>query len=150
MELRIRPAQKDDIELLFDIRTSVRENFQSCEEIAELGVTPDSVTQLLETDAAAWICEIDKMPVGFSMADAHQQTIFALFVRPEYEGHGAGRELLTVAENWLFDKGIQEIWLTTGGNEALRAHGFYRHMGWRSLDKTENGSIKYIKRVSYY
>jgi GNAT superfamily N-acetyltransferase len=148
MQMTIRPAEKADVELLFDIRTSVRENYQSREEIATLGITPDSIAQLLETDAAAWICEIDRMPVGFSMANARQQTVFALFVRPEYEGRGAGRALLTAAENWLFDKGIREIWLTTGANETLRAYGFYRHLGWLPSGKIDDGLVKYIERAA--
>jgi GNAT superfamily N-acetyltransferase len=148
MQMSIRMAEQADVELLLDIRTSVRENYQSREEIAALGITPDSITQLLETDAAAWMCEIDRMPIGFSMANAPQQTVFALFVRPEYEGRGAGRALLTAAENWLFDRDIREIWLTTGANEALRAHGFYRHLGWRWSGETDDGSVKYIKRAS--
>jgi hypothetical protein len=38
--MHIRVAQRDDIETLFDIRTSVVENHQSREEIAALGIRP--------------------------------------------------------------------------------------------------------------
>ena len=41
--MNIRIAQSNDIETLFEIRTSVTENYQSRAEIAELVITPESV-----------------------------------------------------------------------------------------------------------
>ena len=64
--MNIRIAQAEDIEILFEIRTSVVENHQSREEIAELGITPASVRKMLATDCRAWIAEIDNQPIGFS------------------------------------------------------------------------------------
>ena len=56
----IRSAQVEDIETLFDIRTSVTENYQSREEIAALGITPESIAEMLATDCRAWIAEHDR------------------------------------------------------------------------------------------
>ncbi len=55
----IRVAKPDDVETLFDIRTSVTENYQSREEIAELGITPETVAEMLKTDCCAWIAQLD-------------------------------------------------------------------------------------------
>ena len=41
--MNIRVAECSDIDTLFEIRTSVVENHQSREEIAELGITPFSL-----------------------------------------------------------------------------------------------------------
>ena len=38
--MRIRLATTADVETLFELRTSVRENHQSREELAAIGVTP--------------------------------------------------------------------------------------------------------------
>ncbi len=156
-KIKIRVAQKKDIETLFEIRTSVEENHQSREEIAELGITPQSVATMLETDCCAWIASISgrrrrseaEHPIGFSIASATQKTIFGIFVRPAFEGQGAGRALMQVAENWFWSKGIEEIWLVTGNDPNLRAYGFYLHLGWIrvgvELEGDFKGEMKFIK-----
>ena len=77
----IRTVQPQDIETLFDIRTSVVENYQSREEIAQLGITPNSLAQILQQECQAWVAELDDQLIGFSIADKSQQTIFGIFVR---------------------------------------------------------------------
>lgn len=148
--MNIRIAQRGDIDTLFEIRTSVVENYQSREEIAELGITPESVTKMLETDCCAWVAEIDDRPIGFSIANATEKTIFGLFVLPSFERQGAGRALIQAAENWLWSKGIDEIWLVTANNPSLRAYGFYLHLEWIPVgiesDGDFRGEMKFIKR----
>ena len=147
--MNIRVAQREDIETLFDIRTSVIENYQSREEIAKLGITPDSVAEMLKTDCCAWIAEIDDRPIGFSIANATEKTIFGIFVLPPFEGRGAGRALMARAEEWLWAKGIDEIWLLTGNDPNLRAYGFYLHLGWIpkgiQLDGEFKGEMKFVR-----
>jgi GNAT superfamily N-acetyltransferase len=145
MPVWVREAGEDDVELLFDIRTSVRENHQSREELESLGITAESVARMLATEAKAWICEIDGQAVGFSMANQRDRTVFALFVRPEHEGRGAGQALLKTSEQWLFSRGLSDIWLSTGSDPTLRAHGFYRRMGWQPSGSSEDGSIIYTR-----
>ena len=126
----IRIAQAADIEAMFNIRTSVIENYQSREEIAELGITPESVAAMLATDCCAWIAELEGRPVGFAIANATAATIFGVFVLPQFEGQGAGRALMQAAETWLWSQGLQAIWLLTGNDPSLRAYGFYQHLDW--------------------
>ena len=146
----IRAALQKDIETLFDIRTSVRENYQSREEIAELGITPDSVAQMLQTDCKAWIAEIDNQPIGFAIASKTEKTIFGIFVLPSFEGRGAGRALMQAAEDWLWSHDIEQIWLLTDKNPKLRAYGFYLHLEWIPLgiesDGIFEGEMKFVKR----
>jgi len=148
--MNIRVAQKEDIETLFEIRTSVIENHQSRAEIAELGITPDSVAEMLETDCCAWIAEIDAQSVGFSIANATEKTIFGIFVLPSFENRGVGRILMQAAEEWFWLKEIEEIWLVTGNNPNLRAYGFYLHLGWIPVgveqDGAFQGEMKFIKK----
>jgi len=99
--MNIRQAQLEDIETLFEIRTSVVENHQSREEIAKLGITPETVAQMLQTDCCAWIAEIDAKPIAFSIANATEKTILGMFVLPAFAGRGAGRALMEKAEEWL-------------------------------------------------
>lgn len=145
--VQIRVAGEEDIEELFSIRTSVHQNYQSREELASIGVTPASVAEMLRKDARAWICEMQGAAAGFAMADAAERTIFGMFVRPEFEGRGIGRMLMSEAERWLFNHGFAEIWLTTGGDTALRANGFYRHLGWTAAETLADGQIRYVKSI---
>ncbi|MBW4680508.1 MAG: GNAT family N-acetyltransferase [Microcoleus vaginatus WJT46-NPBG5] len=145
--MNIREAQLEDIETLFSIRTSVIENYQSLEELASLGVTPETIARMLQTECRAWIAEIDTKPIAFSMANAAEKTICAMFVLPSFEGRGAGRALMQEAEQWLWRQGVEEIWLLTGNNPQLRAYGFYRHLGWIPVNVQPDGQIKFIKRT---
>ncbi len=143
--MKIREAQLEDIETLFNIRTSVIENHQSREELATLGITPETVAEMLQTDCRAWIAEIDEQLIAFSMANATEKTIFAMFVLPSFEGRGAGRALMQQAEQWLWVQGVEEIWLLTGNDSNLRAYGFYLHLGWTPVDIQPDGQIKLLK-----
>ncbi len=150
--MNIRKAQLEDIETLFEIRTSVLENHQSREEIAELGITPETVAQMLQTDCRAWIAEIDAKPVAFSIANATEKTIVGIFVLPAFECRGIGRALMEKAEEWFWSQDIEEIWLLTGNNPNFRAYGFYLHLGWVPVgvetDGDMKGEMKFIKNRS--
>jgi GNAT superfamily N-acetyltransferase len=144
--MQISLATPDDIETLFDIRTSVEQNHQSREELSLLGVTAESLAEMLQTRSRAWLCRLEGTAAGFSMADAARATIFALFVRPGFEGRGIGRRLMGEAEAWLFQHGWDEIWLTTGSDESLRAIGFYHHLGWVPAGVLDDGQVRFVKR----
>jgi GNAT superfamily N-acetyltransferase len=140
--MSIRPATEADVETLFEIRTDVRENNMTREALAAIGVTPESVAEMLRTDSHAWLADWEGRPAGFAMADASRGTVFALFVRRGCEDRGLGRALLAEAAAWLFERGWEEIWLTTGA-DAPGANAFYRRVGWREDGAAENGEIRY-------
>ncbi|MEM6839772.1 MAG: GNAT family N-acetyltransferase [Cyanobacteria bacterium P01_C01_bin.120] len=146
----VRVAQSTDIETMFDIRTSVTENHQSREEIAALGITPDSIAEMLATDCRAWIAELEGQSVGFAIANATAATILGMFVLPEFEGRGAGRALMQAAETWLWSEGLDKIWLLTGNDPSLRAYGFYQHLNWTLTEIIAEGDFageaKFIKQ----
>ena len=54
-------------------------------------VTLQMYHDYLERDGRAWVAEIDHKLIGFSYAAHHDNSIWALFVDPEYEGLGAGK-----------------------------------------------------------
>ena len=140
--MRLRAARSEDVETLFAIRCSVEQNHQSREELAELGVTPDAVRAMLESgDYLSLLAEVEGRPVGFCMVQLSEGYVFALFVRPGVEGRGIGRALMARAEAGLRRAGVTEAWLTTGGDPALRALGFYRHLGWRYDGCFDDGQV---------
>ncbi len=144
--MQITLATPDDIGTLFDIRTGVTQNHQSRQELAALGVTAERLAEMLQTRSRAWLAHVDGAAAGFSMADSARATVFALFVRPGFEGRGIGRRLMAEAEDWLFGQGWDQIWLATGGDESLRALGFYGHLGWVPAGVLDDGQIRFVKR----
>ncbi len=140
-----RIATEKDVDTIFEIRTSVKENFMSIEQLSAIGITHESVKNMIKEENAAWIAEINGTSVGFSMADKKGKTIFALFVLPQYKNRGIGKNLLRRAEEWLFQQGADEIWLSTGENPEIKAHGFYKHNGWEPTGRTDDGQISYVK-----
>ncbi|MDV6208091.1 GNAT family N-acetyltransferase [Rhodococcus erythropolis] len=141
----IRLADAADVPDIFDVRTSVRDNHMTIEELAEEGITPDALPGMLDGSGRGWVAEVDGRVVAFAMVDADEATVFALFVRPEFEGQGLGKILLEVAEAWLVEQGLREIWLVTDKDLTVRANGFYRHLGWRDDGIQADGQVRLIK-----
>jgi ribosomal protein S18 acetylase RimI-like enzyme len=140
----VRQAAPEDAETLFDIRTSVRQNHQSREELYAHGVTPATVAASLAGAHTGWIAEIEGVPAAFTLIDRDKGLVFALFVRPEREGLGLGSMLLDIAERALFET-YEGIWLETGADKETRANGFYRSHGWVLAKDLGNGSVRYEK-----
>ncbi|WP_275545867.1 GNAT family N-acetyltransferase [Pseudomonas sp. Marseille-Q0931] len=147
MKATLRPATVADIHTLFDIRTSVVQNHLSREQMAELGITPAALAEAIDQAPCAWIAELGGVAAGFAMVDLEAGELFALFVRPQAEGHGLGRLLLGAAETALFQH-HESIWLITDGHESIRANGFYRRYGWELADAVDERDMRYEKRRS--
>lgn len=143
MTMTFRAATPDDIDGLFHVRTSVRENTLTCEELEEMGITKAAVTAMMQASLCAWVAADDQKIVGFSMIIPEDACLFAAFVLPEYEGKGIGKQLVRFAEDELFQH-HEVIWLETG--KTTRAAGFYRHSGWGNETAADEGDIRLEKR----
>ena len=75
------------------------------------------------------------------MADREESIIWALFLLPEWETQGLGRQLLERAVDWLCLAGCASISLTT--EPGSRAEGFYSHLGWTRAGITEKGEVRF-------
>lgn len=132
---------------MFRIRLIVNENAATMAELANYGVTPESLPAMLSHQGRGWMSEIDGVARAFAMANANNATIFALFVEPDFEGRGIGLGLMNQAERWLAEMGCCEIWLETDSNRQVRSNGFYRHIGWREHSMQVDGQVKFIKKL---
>ncbi len=144
MEFNVRPATAADVEALFDIRTSVTQNHLSREQMAQMGIDAEALTALLSAAPCAWLAEVDGRPVAFSMIDLDDACLFAVFVRPAFEGRGLGTAVLRPAEQALFAHHAR-IWLVTDGREGVRANGFYQRHGWAVSEALDDGDLRYEK-----
>ncbi|WP_457583442.1 GNAT family N-acetyltransferase [Ensifer canadensis] len=145
MNIVVRKARTEDVEAIFDIRTSVVQNHLSRQQLSEMGITPATLSEILATGAGVWLAEVNGSPAAFSSIDDEDGCVFALFVNPAFEGLGLGRLLLLEAETALF-RNHETIWLETDGRDGIRANGFYRKHGWTHVDTMANGDVRYEKR----
>ena len=142
----IRLATAADIPELFSVRTSVRENHLSMEQLEERGVTPASIAATLsDDDWRTWVAEENGRICGFTMANSQAGSVFALFVSPWAEGRGHGNALLAEAERWLFDSGREMLWLETDKDPSTRAHRLYQRCGWVLVGPADHGDVRYEK-----
>jgi ribosomal protein S18 acetylase RimI-like enzyme len=139
--LVFRETQPSDIESLFSIRARTRENALSQGQLALLGITPESAAAGISSGRVkGWVCADAANLVGFCSVDSQTGEVLVLAVLPEYEGRGIGKRLLSYAVEFLRLLGFGEAWLAATSNATIRAHGFYRALGWRPTGaKHESG-----------
>ncbi|RZG73272.1 GNAT family N-acetyltransferase [Acinetobacter wuhouensis] len=143
MSIQIRVATPNDIEQIFDIRTAVKENHLSKEQLTELGITDLAILALIEQKSSVWVAEFEQSVCGFAIADQEEGSVFAMFVYPDAEGKGIGKALLERVEHILFQH-FSEICLETDGRS--RACTFYSRQGWHIQEHLMGGDVKMLKR----
>ena len=132
-----REASAKDIPALYEIRLSVTENVLS----DPRKVTPEKYAAYLEGSGKGWLCEVNGDVVGFCIASLRDASIWALFVKPGYEGRGIGTRLLKLATGWLFELGASSISLSTEAN--TRADRLYKRQGWKRGEIRPDGEVCY-------
>lgn len=146
MGINIRQALTSDVEDIFIVRTSVRENHLSREDMRQMGITESVVTDMLEQNPCAWVAVDNGDIVGFSMILPDEGCLFAAFVLPGYENLGIGQTLVTTAEEELF-KHHDCIWLETAKHS--RAVKFYKHLGWGNETDVDEVDVRLEKKKGY-
>lgn len=132
-----REAVIADINQIQIVRHSVKENILSNPAL----VTDADCEEYIINRGKGWVCEIDDVIVGFSIADLKEHNIWALFVKPEFEGLGIGKKLHDLMLDWYFSQTDKSVWLGTSPN--TRAENFYRKAGWKEVGIHGDGEIKF-------
>ena len=128
-----------DVPMAFLIRAAARENpMPLISGLKFLGITVEGETRKLATTHKGFVCEDNGLVIGFVIADGSTGELWVLSVWPEYEGKGIGRQLMTLAQDWLFSKGWDKLWLTTGVKPS-RALTLYQKLGWKITGKLDHG-----------
>lgn len=79
--------------------------------------------------------------VGFAIADLQDKNVWALFLHPNHEGRGIGKQLHRIMLDWYFSLTKKTIWL--GTEPKSRAEKFYRMQGWKEVGVHGKGEIKF-------
>lgn len=135
--LQFRRATEADIPAMSAIRLSVRENVLSDPSRVTLAMYRD----YLEQDGRGWVCEDQDQIIGFAYAARKDHSIWALFVAPEHEAKGAGKQLLKLACEWLFSQGALQIQLDT--KAGTRADRFYATQKWQRTATADSLNVKF-------
>ena len=133
----IREAVIADIKQIQIVRNAVKENMLSDPNL----VTDKDCEEFMTERGKGWVCEIDNQIVGFSIVDLTDNNIWALFLKPEFENIGIGRQLHDTMINWYFSKTKASVWLGTAPN--TRAKLFYQKAGWTVIGTQRKGEIKF-------
>lgn len=132
-----RQAEIKDIEQIQFVRHAVKEN-----RLSDPALVPDKdVAEYMTNRGRGWVCEADGKIVGFAIVDLIANNIWALFILPEYEKKGIGKQLHRMMMDWYFVNTDEKIWL--GTEPKSRAETFYRMQGWTEVGLHGKGEIKF-------
>jgi GNAT superfamily N-acetyltransferase len=132
-----REATKTDITQIQIVRNAVKENTLSNPAL----VTDKDCEDYLTKRGKGWVCENDGIITGFAIADLVDDSIWALFVHPDFEVKGVGKKLHNLMLDWYFNQQKENVWLSTTPN--TRAEKFYRLQGWRETGIYGKDEIKF-------
>src|SRR3954463_1512153 len=123
--MNFREATINDIRKLHSIRIAVKENILPDPSL----ITESDYENFLTIHGKGWLCEIENNIVGFAIIDLKEKNIWALFVHPDYERKGIGKQLQEIMLDWYFESNDETAWL--GTSPGTRAEKFYRRSGWK-------------------
>lgn len=132
-----REATTSDIPQIQIVRHTVKENTLSNPAL----VTDADCEEFITQRGKGWVCEVEEEIVGFSIVDLKEHNIWALFLRPEFEGKGIGKELHRLMMDWYFDQTKEKAWLGTAPN--TKAEKFYELQGWKNVGRVNKGEVKF-------
>lgn len=129
-------ATEADIPEMHRIRLSVRENRVS--DPARL--TEADYRPFIADQGETWHARIDGKIAGFGTLDESDQSIWALFVHPDFEGMGLGKLLLAKLVDRARESQMGTINLVT--TPGTRAEAFYLRCGWEPAGVAESGECR--------
>lgn len=133
----LREATVEDILQIQTVRNTVKENTLSNPAL----VTDNDCVDFLTIRGKGWVYEIDEIIVGFAIVDLQDNNIWALFIHPDFEKQGIGKQLHNTMLNWYFTQTKTTVWLGTSPN--TRAAEFYKLLGWQQVGMHGSKEIKF-------
>lgn len=132
-----REAQTTDVPQILLVRNSVKENILP----DASALSDDHCEESITVRGKGWVCEENGQILGFAIADLQDHMVWGMFVRPEYEEKGIGKELHRLMMDWYFSQTSEAVWTSTA--QRTRATIFYNQHGWKAVGGMENGDIRF-------
>ena len=132
-----REAIIDDIKQMQVVRNAVKENVLSNPDL----IKDADYIPFITSTGKGWVCEINEQIVGFAIVDIKKKNIWALFVHPNFEAKGIGKQLHQLMMEWYFSKTKETVWL--GTQPKSRAETFYKLNGWKEVGIYGKGEVKF-------
>lgn len=137
MIVTFKEALINDIPQIQEVRHSVTENVLSNPAL----VTDLDCENYITRRGKGWVCEVDEKIVGFAIVDLQENNVWALFLHPQFEGKGIGKQLHQLMLDWYFAQTDKMLWLSTAYN--TRAAHFYKLQGWKEAGQYSAKEIKF-------
>ena len=137
MIFSIREASEKDIDQIQVIRRAVKENILTDPKL----VSNEDCRIYITQRGKGWVAVSNDAILGFAIADLEDNNIWALFIHPDHEKQGIGKQLHDTMLDWYFETGKRWVWLSTG--PGTRAEGFYESHHWTRTGELDNGEIKF-------
>jgi len=135
--MNLREAKVDDIPQIQVVRNAVKENPLSDPNL----VTDQDCDDFMTKRGKGWVYEVEGCIVGFSIVDLVDNNVWALFVHPDHDKKGIGKQLHDIMLNWYFAQKEETVWLGTA--PGTRAESFYRKAGWTEIGTHGKGETKF-------
>jgi putative methionine-R-sulfoxide reductase with GAF domain/GNAT superfamily N-acetyltransferase len=132
----LRQAVSSDVADIQRVRHAVREN-----RLVSTSISDRQVVEAIEKTGRGWVIERDGEVVAFAVGNVENGNIWALFVHPDHERRGYGRQLHDTMVEWLFSRGLERLWLTT--EPGTRAQRFYETAGWQCVGSAAGGELRF-------
>lgn len=136
MNAYIRQAMPGDAAAMHRVRLAVNEN-----RLVSMTLAEHDYIGAIQQTGRGWVAEVDGSVVGFAVGNSQTGNIWALFVDPGHEGKGYGRQLHDVMVAWLWQQGLDRLWLTT--DSGTRAERFYLRAGWQPDGAAGAGEVRF-------
>lgn len=140
--ISFREARLEDIDALHFIRNAVKENALSNPAL----ISSKDYEEFLTERGKGWLCETENNIAGFAIVDLKEKNVWALFVHPDFEQRGIGKQLHTILLDWYFTQSKETLWLSTA--PGTRAEIFYRKNGWKETGTYGKGEIRFEMNFS--
>jgi GNAT superfamily N-acetyltransferase len=133
MDIRFAPAPPHRAAEYIRLRGLTRENAVSAGRLLAMGITAQSWARDIETRVLeGFIAQAGQQLAGYCFGNRQSGEVVVLALSPAFEGQGIGRQLLMRVVDRLRGHGHARLFLGCSTDPAVRSHGFYRHLGWRS------------------
>lgn len=132
--MRLRPATRDDLPRIHEVRHGTAEN-----QMSDPSQVTDAEVAWYMDNALFLVSEDETRLQGFTCVNHQTGYVWALFVIDEAQGRGHGTALLSAAMSRLREAGHRQAFLSTG--TGTKAEDFYRSKGWQSTGTNMQGEV---------